>query len=185
MFDILTLNILKIDLIILFCFIKHIISIRFLTIYIIALSSFMRSSLRILISIWVLRFLIIVILPSRFPFIQFLFFIFFFILFNLVLVHFNIITSILSRNIRISRLFSPMMKSRLLLNWLFLIFKLLLRLIIKIHLLIVGWSFRFFVAWHEIIRFSITIVVFDLTCYFCVIDAFEILFYCLFTVFCV
>jgi len=189
MFDVLTLNVLKIYLIILFCFVEHIISICFLTtIDIIALSSFMHSRLLlilILISFRVLRLLIIVIiiLPSRFPLILFLFFTFFLILFNLILVHFNIISAILSGNIRIGRLFSSMMKSCFLLNGLFLVFELLLRLIIEIHLLINGLSFRFFVAWHEIIRFGITIVVFYLTCYFRMIDAFKILFDCLFAVF--
>jgi len=75
------------------------------------------------------------------------------------------------------------MKSCLLLDWLFLIFELLLRLIVEIYLLISGLSFRFFVAWHKIVRFGITIVVFYLTCYFRVVDAFKVLFDCLFAVF--
>ena len=174
MFDVLTLDVLKIDLIILFRFIEHVISVCLLSIDVVALSSFM-CSIWILISIRDLRFFIVVILPSCFSLILFLFLIFLFVLLNLILVHFNIIASILCWNIRIGRLFSSVMKSCFLLNGLFLIFELLLGLIIEIDLCLFLWNLWFLVTCHKIVRFGFTIVVFDFSSYFRMVNAFKIL----------
>jgi len=187
MLDVFALNILEIDLFFLFLLIDHIFV---LPVDIIALSSFVSSNsilILILISFRILRRLIIVALPSRIPLFFVLLLMLFFVLFNLILIHFYIISSILSRHIRIGWLLSSMMKSSFLFNWLFLIFELLLSLIIEIIFLIFFW-FRvlFFVTLNKgsAFWFSFLVsIVFYFTSYFCVVDAFKILLNCLFTVF--
>ena len=187
MFDVLTLNILEINLFFfLWSFSHHIL---LATVNIVTLSSFVSSICCLIwISFRILRWCIIVIaLPSRISLVFLLFFGFLFVLFNLVLIHFYVISTILGRNVRISRLFSSVVKRCFLFNWLFLIFELLLSLIVEINLFIFFWrfTFLFFVAWHEVICFYVSVVVLYFTGYFCVVDAFKVLLNCLFTVFCV
>ena len=105
------------------------------------------------------------------------------ILLNLILVNFNIISSVLGWDVRISRLLSSMMKSCFLLNWLFLVFKLLLSLISKINFSFIFY-FLFLSVRHKIISFHcFSVVIFHFPSYFRVIDAFEVLFNGLFAVF--
>lgn len=135
-----------------------------------------------LVPLRIITTLSIISLPSRIPLIFLLPFIFLFILFNLILVHLNIVSSILSWYIRISRLFSPVMKSCFCFGGLFLVFELLLGLISEVDFLF-RFDFLFLVAWHEVILLHFSFVVFYFTSYFCVVDAFEILLYGVFAVF--
>ena len=136
----------------------------------------------------VLTFIVIVWLPSWIS--HFFFFVVvsldvFFELLYLGLVNFNIISSIFSSNIRIMRLLTSMMKSWFLLFViLFFVFELLLRLIIKFNLYIFIFLYiiiRFF--HHKVVCFDFSFIIFYFTCDLIMINAFEILFNSLFTVF--
>lgn len=177
MLDILTLNILKIDLLIFLLIIKHIVFI-FLSIWIVTLSSFVS----IYLSVWHLWSLIIVRFPSRISLVFSAVFLFSFILFNLafvkVIVYFIWIFGL---NIWIGTLFSSVMESILLL--LLIIFKLLLCLSIKVNFNIIILFHLLLAFIHIIVLLSFSIIVFDLTCNFSMINTFKFLFDVLFAIY--
>ena len=135
-------------------------------------------SLLSLISLWILIWLIMIWLPSWIVF----FLLFFLILLHLVLIYFNIISSVLSLNIRVCWLLSSMVKSWFL--FCFCIFKFLLSLVIEI-LFGLFCFISLFVLIRKISLSYFSLVVFHFSSYFCVINAFKVFLNSVFTILCV
>ena len=164
-------------------FIEHIVGVFLLVIDVVAFGSFV--CIIVTISVWDLRLFVVVSLPSRIPLLRlFRCLLLLFVLLDLVLVHFNIIASILRRNIRISRLLSSMVESCFLLNRLFLLFELLLGLIIEINLGLLYLSLLLGSVGNEgILLGGVAIVVFNFPSNLHMIDALKVLLDRLFAVF--
>lgn len=168
------MNVLKIYFFFILSLINHaFIIIALLIVIFVTFSSFV--TIYWFLSFWILIGLIIL-CPSRVSFINLLCFLVFI---NLILVDFNVVTFIFSWNPWCSWLLSPMMKSSLLL---FLIFKLLSSLIIKVLLRRFFISYLLSLIWHKVILLCLSTIILDLTSDINVIYALKVILYCLFTV---